>query len=567
MTTLSPEQASSTATAGAMTARRWSSATARWTIVATAAGATPSTSAAASSFPASSTSRSTAAAGRSSTTPDRRGDPHHLLGPRPVRHHGAAADAHHRHARDHRRSRRRRHRRRRRERSRLPRPPPRRSASLGRPQRRPRSRPDPPDGRTPTSRRWSRRGQALPHLLSTVAAETVTPDQIARPRRRRHRRQHRPLRRQLRPGRRGCRGRRDRWSPISSTPSPSSSNREPGVVGAALAIGALNAGLIADGIHVHPEAIGVALRAKRWPRPHLPRHRRDVADRHRLTEFTLNGRKILRRDGALRLADGTLAGADLTMIDAVTLIHRTHRPPARRSPPHGVALSRAMPSAPRPTAGTSGPAPAPTSSTSSDDLDDPLDLDRRRARIRRKVTFHCRGRSLCPSERQRSYGDEDRGSRNRRSRSGDRHKARRARPRRDDGRPQRRQREGPRLRRTHRRQGGNLPRRRRARRDDRPVRPRQHGGRGAAPGRRREPRRQDPHRRLAAARFFRRLPAEPLRPEHRFARRDDPARIPRRQGRKNTQHHEQRHHGRSAKTPRNHDASSSPATTSPRRAG
>jgi N-acetylglucosamine-6-phosphate deacetylase len=36
-----------------------------------------------------------------------------------------------------------------------------------------------------------------------------------------------------------------------------------------------------------------------------------------LTEFELNGRTIHRRDGALRLEDGTLAGADLTMDAAV----------------------------------------------------------------------------------------------------------------------------------------------------------------------------------------------------------------------------------------------------------
>ncbi|WP_374625741.1 N-acetylglucosamine-6-phosphate deacetylase, partial [Devosia sp.] len=42
-------------------------------------------------------------------------------------------------------------------------------------------------------------------------------------------------------------------------------NREPGVVGAALDLGAIDAGLIADGIHVHAATIGVALRAKRGP--------------------------------------------------------------------------------------------------------------------------------------------------------------------------------------------------------------------------------------------------------------------------------------------------------------
>jgi N-acetylglucosamine-6-phosphate deacetylase len=38
-----------------------------------------------------------------------------------------------------------------------------------------------------------------------------------------------------------------------------------------------------------------------------------------LTEFTLNGRRILRVDGSLRLEDGTLAGADLALARAVAL--------------------------------------------------------------------------------------------------------------------------------------------------------------------------------------------------------------------------------------------------------
>ena len=42
-------------------------------------------------------------------------------------------------------------------------------------------------------------------------------------------------------------------------------NREPGGVGTALDTGTLWAGLIADGIHVHDAAIGIALRAKRGP--------------------------------------------------------------------------------------------------------------------------------------------------------------------------------------------------------------------------------------------------------------------------------------------------------------
>ena len=99
-------------------------------------------------------------------------------------------------------------------------------------------------------------------------------------------------------------------------------SREPGVVGAALDFGELSAGVIADGIHVHPTTLAAALRAKRGPgRIFL------VTDAMAPTgteaeSFVLNGRTVLRRGGALRLADGTLAGADLTMIGAIQYAHR-----------------------------------------------------------------------------------------------------------------------------------------------------------------------------------------------------------------------------------------------------
>jgi N-acetylglucosamine-6-phosphate deacetylase len=89
-----------------------------------------------------------------------------------------------------------------------------------------------------------------------------------------------------------------------------------------LAEAVLNAGLIADGIHVHPETIGSALRAKRGPgRIFLVTDAMSMTGTD-LTSFTLNGRLIRRANGALRLADGTLAGADLTMIDAIGFMHR-----------------------------------------------------------------------------------------------------------------------------------------------------------------------------------------------------------------------------------------------------
>ncbi|MHA6691933.1 N-acetylglucosamine-6-phosphate deacetylase [Devosia sp. A449] len=98
-------------------------------------------------------------------------------------------------------------------------------------------------------------------------------------------------------------------------------NREPGVVGAVLNGDTVWAGLIADGIHVHPAAIEIALRAKSGAgRIFLVTDAMSQTGTD-LKSLTLNGRTITRADGALRLADGTLAGADLDMIDAVEFMH------------------------------------------------------------------------------------------------------------------------------------------------------------------------------------------------------------------------------------------------------
>ncbi len=95
-------------------------------------------------------------------------------------------------------------------------------------------------------------------------------------------------------------------------------NREPGLVGAALADGGLSAGLIADGVHVHPEAMRAAWAAKTSPgQIFLVSDAMAVAGTDQ-TEFRLEGRRITRTDGRLTLEDGTLAGADL---DLTTAIH------------------------------------------------------------------------------------------------------------------------------------------------------------------------------------------------------------------------------------------------------
>ncbi|AXV16993.1 N-acetylglucosamine-6-phosphate deacetylase [Neorhizobium sp. SOG26] len=99
-------------------------------------------------------------------------------------------------------------------------------------------------------------------------------------------------------------------------------HREPGMVGTALDTGSLYAGMICDGVHVHPAAMGIALRAKRGPGKIFI-----VTDAMSpigtdMTSFTLNGREILRQNGRLTLADGTLAGADIDMISSIRLVHR-----------------------------------------------------------------------------------------------------------------------------------------------------------------------------------------------------------------------------------------------------
>lgn len=95
------------------------------------------------------------------------------------------------------------------------------------------------------------------------------------------------------------------------------------MVGAALATGSLFAGLIADGIHVDVTTIGIALRGKLGPgRIFLVTDAMATIGTD-MMEFTLNGRTVYRRDGSLRLADGTLAGADLDMISAVRFMHLT----------------------------------------------------------------------------------------------------------------------------------------------------------------------------------------------------------------------------------------------------
>ena len=92
-------------------------------------------------------------------------------------------------------------------------------------------------------------------------------------------------------------------------------HREPGVVGAALVSAKATAELIADGIHVHPAVLRIATML-------MPKRIALVTDAVRACgmpegSYKLYGRDIRVTSGAVRLADGTIAGSTLTMQRAV----------------------------------------------------------------------------------------------------------------------------------------------------------------------------------------------------------------------------------------------------------
>ena len=160
----------------------------------------------------------------------------------------------------------------------------------------------------------------VPHLLTTVAPESVTPERIAR---------------LAAAGIVVSLGHSDTtYASAAGAARAGASmvthlfnamsqigNREPGLVGAAIDTGTLYAGLIADGIHVDPAAMRIALRGKFGPAKIFLVTDAMATIGTDMQSFTLNGRLIKRENGSLRLEDGTLAGADLDMISAVRFVH------------------------------------------------------------------------------------------------------------------------------------------------------------------------------------------------------------------------------------------------------
>lgn len=109
-------------------------------------------------------------------------------------------------------------------------------------------------------------------------------------------------------------------------------HREPGLVGAVLAAGGLDCGLIADAVHVHPAAIRAALAAKAGPGALYLVSDAMAPAGSAISGFALNGRRIGRAGGRLTLTDGTLAGADLDLARALRVM----------TGPVGLARDRAL---------------------------------------------------------------------------------------------------------------------------------------------------------------------------------------------------------------------------------
>ncbi len=91
-------------------------------------------------------------------------------------------------------------------------------------------------------------------------------------------------------------------------------SREPGMVGAAMRES--RAGIIVDGFHVHPASVDLAYRVMGPDRLFLVSDAMATAGSDR-TGFELDGKQIVLKEGRLTDAAGTLAGAHLSMDEAV----------------------------------------------------------------------------------------------------------------------------------------------------------------------------------------------------------------------------------------------------------
>ena len=117
-------------------------------------------------------------------------------------------------------------------------------------------------------------------------------------------------------------------------------HRAPGAAGAALVDDRLTVSLIADGVHAHPAALNLALRAKGADRIALVTDAVAAAGAPAGT-YALGGAPIVSDGQSARRPDGTLAGSTLTLDHAVALM--IHLGGAR--PDAALTMATAVPAA------------------------------------------------------------------------------------------------------------------------------------------------------------------------------------------------------------------------------
>lgn len=99
-------------------------------------------------------------------------------------------------------------------------------------------------------------------------------------------------------------------------------HRDPGIAGAALLDDSVMCEVIADGIHLHPDAIRLIVQAKGPAGCCLITDAIEATDMPD-GQYELGGLEVTVRDGACRLAGGSLAGSILTMDRAVGYLVQT----------------------------------------------------------------------------------------------------------------------------------------------------------------------------------------------------------------------------------------------------
>ena len=105
-------------------------------------------------------------------------------------------------------------------------------------------------------------------------------------------------------------------------------HREPGVPGAALTDDRYRCEMICDGKHLHDDIVRLLIRCKGAEGAVAITDAMEAAGMPD-GEYKLGGQKVIVKDGAARLEDGTLAGSVLTMPQALyNLIHRYGADPA-----------------------------------------------------------------------------------------------------------------------------------------------------------------------------------------------------------------------------------------------